>query len=600
MKMPDVGRFTRTIRHLRSSQLLWRGRYAVARRLPAPHIPLPPAFDVACARQLKNLDSLPAVPLFHRPGPTGQDLVRMLAAGEIEHLNQRERIGRLSPDWKLGRHLKDRLWIVTLHYHHWLYDLAELVQARGAGAREAEELLIDFWSDWIARCDLHAPGARDLAWNAYAVATRIGWWVRTCAMLGREWFEMRLRFSETVLQSLWRQAEFVYRHVEWDLRGNHLLRDACGLAWAARLMNDSQSDRWMQRATQLALTQTEEQILPDGGHFERSPMYHLQVMEDVLTLASLLRDSSARESLCRTWDRMAEFASWMRHQDGRLPLLNDTAFNGCLTPNEMLSADSSGFVGDAVSHLTLSEPHGGRLFDQTGLAVWRGSRWGVFFDVGEIGPSCQPGHAHADSLTIECSVKGRRLFVDPGTFAYDRGKSRRYDRSTAAHNTVCIDKTDSSEVWHIFRVGARAQPYDVQVDITPEGMIARGSHDGYRNLTRSPRHTRQVEIREKGSLEIRDRIDGGGLHRIEGGYLLDPAWKADSTDSGWVLNDGDRHLRVTIQTAGLLEDLNAVNLTITRRAYHPEFGREIETTRLEWRYDGPLPIEVITRVEVRE
>ena len=36
---------------------------------------------------------------------------------------------------------------------------------------------------------------------------------------------------------------------------------------------------------------------------------------------------------------------------------------------------------------------------------------------------------------------------------------RRYDRSTAAHNTVSIDGTDSSEVWQIFRVGRRAKAY---------------------------------------------------------------------------------------------------------------------------------------------
>src|SRR5207248_1950066 len=122
----------------------------------------------------------------------------------------------------------------------------------------------------------------------------------------------------------------------------------------------------------------------------------------------------------------------------------------------------------------------------------------LFFDAGPVGPDYQPGHAHADTLSIECSYRAERLIVDPGTFSYDRDARRNYDRSTAAHNTVSVDGQNSSEVWHIFRVGRRAYPRDVEVVLGSDSFRASASHDGYDQLPGRPRHWRQVEVRAQG------------------------------------------------------------------------------------------------------
>ncbi len=92
-------------------------------------------------------------------------------------------------------------------------------------------------SDWTGRCDLAVAGAAELAWNAYATATRIGWWIRSAVLLGPEWWSNRGDFHRSFLPSLWRQAEYLARNIEWDLRGNHLVRDAVGLAFAGRFFD---------------------------------------------------------------------------------------------------------------------------------------------------------------------------------------------------------------------------------------------------------------------------------------------------------------------------------------------------------------------------
>jgi len=259
-----------------------------------------------------------------------------------------------------------------------------------------------------------------------------------------------------------------------------------------------------------------------------------------------------------------------------LALLNDAALDEERAPIPTRA-------GNAID-----KPRGGRHFADTGLAVWHGAKWTLFFDVGPLGPDYQPGHGHADNLTLECSYAGVRLFVDPGTHSYDHDERRAYDRSTAAHNTVCVDDIDSSEVWHIFRVGRRARPIDVEVTADEIHFDASAAHDGYRRL--GVIHRRRVELAGDQTITITDRIEGTGSHRLEGGWLLAPDWTATPAQGGWILQHTRHHLRVQLTGPSHLQ------LSLENRPWHPRFGIEVPTTRLVWRYAGALPFELETSV----
>jgi uncharacterized heparinase superfamily protein len=502
----------------------------------------------------------------------------LLRQGTFRHLNKSADLGFDRPDWRLGPIAADRLWTVTLQYHAWADALAELAAGGGPDAGDAARLLAHYVSDWIARCPVDAPGTRHLAWNAYAVATRITWWIRAA----RAYPPLR---TDAFLRSLWEQAAFLRDHLEWDLRANHLLRDAVGLVWAGRYFADDRATEWLRTGTRLAVGQVAEQVLPDGGHFERSPMYHLHVMEDVSSLAVLAEDPASRGVFRDSWRRMAEYATWVRHPDGRIPLFNDAALNGATDPGHSLTIGREIDVPADVGPRT-----GGRYFPDAGLVVWHGTPWTVFFDVGPLGPDYQPGHGHADTLSVECSYRGRRVFVDPGTYAYDNDPSRRYDRSTTAHNTVNIDGRNSSEVWHVFRVGRRAYPADVAVDFT-SGIIASATHTGYDHLPGRPRHARRIVLEPAGRFRVSDTVSGRGTHSIEGGYLLGTEWTAHPAGEGWLIRTESNAIRLTVRGP------TGLRLSAESRPYHPEFGKEEMTTRLNWRYDGPLPVEVTTHLE---
>jgi len=581
LSLEKLPRLWRTVRHLRPSQVGWRLRYLLERKLESQAW-----YDVR-GRAERRIDAAHATVLrpHFRPVvlPTRSALNRLaeLIAGRLTLLNeQREFVG--GSDWNRSDDpRRKRLWNFTLHYHSWLCDLAvDYAHTKNpAYLIELRKWLVD----WMEHCPLGAPGFAQTPWNSFNIGERLWQWRQIDVLVPKSfWHDVDLP-RERFLHSLAMQAEYLSRHLEWDLRGNHLFKDAVGLAVAAEMYGGAAGARWRQQAVELTIDQLDEQILPDGMHFERSPMYHIHVLEDLLALQTLLLDQRVQDALTDSLRRMAEPLRWLKHPCGRYPLLNDAADHQVSRPDEMLSElQRRGLISQPQSTFGL------KFLEHAGLVAWQGTPWTVFFDVGAIGPAYQPGHAHADSLSVELSFDGLPFVVDPGTVCYDDDERRHYDRSTAAHNTVVIDDCDSSEVWHIFRVGRRAEPRDVSVIDREYGFIAAASHTGYEHLAGSPRHHRVVQVGAADLLEIHDEITGSESHHASGGFLLAPGWDAVITTTGWKLHH--RHCRMLVE----LRANQPVQCEVVTRPWHPEFGREVTTQRLVWSGDITPPFRVTT------
>lgn len=572
----QLPRLFRTVRHLRLSQVGWRIRYMVQRWLETQR---GDGFAEGVDAQRSGPPALRHAPPLADTAASPR--MAELRAGRLTLLNE-QRPFTGGDDWcLLGGRTRHRLWRYHLHYHGWLVDLAREHQETGDEAPLNE--LRHWLRDWIDVCQPGKPGFTHYPWNSFAIAQRLWHWREIVGLVPERFWKTADLPINRFLESVSAQGEYLYRHVEWDLRGNHLFKDAVGLAAAADLLKDAAPPAWRKQAARLAVSQVAEQILPDGAHFERSPMYHIQVMEDLLALIGLLRDDDVLATLRAAVQRMAAPLRWLQHPCGGFPLFNDAAENYASRPVDIeRELAKQGLVSWNMP------PIGLRHFPDAGVVAWRGSPWTVFFDVGEIGPDYQPGHAHADSLTIELSFAGKRLVVDPGTFCYDPDERRRYDRSTQAHNTVCVDEQDSSEVWHIFRVGRRARPVEVSVVEKNAGFDAVAAHTGYDHLRGAPRHRRRVRVEGETTLEISDEIIGEGRHRLEGGFLLAPEWSATLTPHGWALRHSNASLAVHLHAN------QQVDVQVATRPWHPGFGREVTVQRLVWSANATTPFRLQT------
>jgi uncharacterized heparinase superfamily protein len=189
----------------------------------------------------------------------------------------------------------------------------------------------------------------------------------------------------------------------------------------------------------------------------------------------------------------------------------------------------------------------------------------AILDAAPIGPTYLPGHAHADTLSFELSLFGHRVFVNSGTSCYGLNAERQRQRGTAAHNTVVINHSDSSEVWGSFRVGNRATVQVETVSQDRHSMTVIANHTGYANHRGQNIHRRRWDSCEE-SFCIVDEITGS-FDDAEARLYLHPRIKIGSqpaTDTMIVLELPGGN-QVTIMVDG-------GKLEYEPSTWHPEFG----------------------------
>ncbi len=344
----------------------------------------------------------------------------------------------------------------------------------------------------------------------YPTSIRIINWIKFLRDHGIE----KAEFAEILRQDVQR----LLRNLEFHLLANHLLENALALLFASLYFEDVLLKR---KAWKLLRKELGEQILPDGGHFELSPMYHQIILQHLLDAIELMQTAewrAHRDEVKFLSNKAGLMLMWLRNisfSNGDVPLVNDAA-NDIAPTSKALYAQGErlGIIGSNQS-LTSS-----------GYRMVRRASYELLLDVGKIGPDYQPGHAHADTFNFILHVAGRPIIVDTGTSTYEAGAIRNYERSTAAHNTVVVAGKNSSEVWGSFRVARRAYVEDLE---ERSGFLA-ASHTGYRRIGTTHRRSWQWTDDQ---ITICDYLTG--RHERGVAYLhFHPDVKADQADASTI------------------------------------------------------------------
>ncbi len=449
-----LARDLRTARRIPLAQLRARARFVALRRRYArnPEQPLDAARDAA-----RRTGPPPLGPMRRDVvAPEGPAAVEARAAayagGRFEYLGVARDLG-FPPTFDVAD--ASPLWEYQLQYLGSVLDLA--LTGRGAAARAVLDA-------WRAR---HEARWERVAWHPYPASLRLANLVHAASALG-SWDALGDGAGE--LAAL--HAAYVAAHLEEDVRGNHLLENLRALTLAGR-----GAAHRAQLATELA-----EQVLPDGGHFERSAMYHVIVLHDLLQIAAVLPgvcDDAVR--------RMGAWLATVLCPDDEIPLLGDSARGFAPPARAVLAAAGSGDGAPraGVTHLA-----------DSGVAVLRDATTWALVDVGPICPEYLPAHGQSDTLSFEAWLRGVCVVTDPGLCEYT-GPERAWGRSARAHSTLTVDDRDASEVYDSFRVGGRERLTGVAADdravratLEPWGVTAR--------------LTRRVALRPGGGLVIED------------------------------------------------------------------------------------------------
>jgi uncharacterized heparinase superfamily protein len=413
------------------------------------------------------------------------------------------------------------------------------------------------------------------AWEPYPVSLRAVSWILALVLAGDAMTPSVVRAMQG---SVARQLAFLARRLEWHILANHLQKNLHALAVGALVFRGPEADRWRDAARAL-WGELDEQVLEDGGHYERSPMYHAIALGDFLELAALLGAAGetvppAAEARVRA---MVRAHARLSRPDGSLHLFNDAA-DGIAPTRARLSALAARLLGEEME-----DPEGAWALPATGYFGYANAATGerMIVDCGPPGPAYQPGHAHCDLLSFELSLGGVPVVVDSGVSGYDGDPLREYARSTRAHNTVSVDGREQSEVWGTFRLARRAEGIEATWSGDGDGFRFDG---GYRPFhDRGVVHARRVE-RGAGRWRVEDRVTGADGRALASRLHLHPACVVERGDDGVRVRAGA--VRAVVRPFGVDEWALHGAGDAGHGWYCPEFGRALAAPVLELRRAG--------------
>jgi uncharacterized heparinase superfamily protein len=415
----------------------------------------------------------PAITLEPWPG----DAIRgaALLAGEFRFTGEVARAH--TPPWTAPLRTP---WQAALHGFAWLADLA------AEGSERARQAARAWTQNWLRSCDAWD----EVAWRADVTGDRLFAWAEHFPVLAPPEEDEARRH---LLRSFARQTRHLSRVAHREMPGVPRLQALRGLVAAAALLGGG---RRLERAQAALERELRTQLLPDGGHVSRSPKAQLLALRALVDARAALRAAQTEVpmALQSAIDRAAPMLRFFRHGDSRLALFNGAVEDEVETIDRVLAR------AEAKGRAPVSAPHSGFQRLQAGRSA-------VLTDTG-VPP--RPGfdqEAHAGTLSFELSHGRERLIVNCGGYVGASPQWRSLARTTAAHSTLVVADTNSSE---LKEDGLGQRPTHVPAERAEEDgrQWVSASHDGYRPLFGLV-HARQLFLAADGDdLRGEDRLTG--------------------------------------------------------------------------------------------
>ena len=358
--------------------------------------------------------------------------------------------------------------------------------------------------------------------------------------------------DELINNTLYFHYCILFKNLEYHLLGNHLLENAFSLLFGAYYFQD---EKLYNKSKNLLISELNEQVLKDGAHFELSPMYHQIILLRLLDSIQLIKLNSEwkKDDLLSFLEAKASLMiSWLHNITYKMETfqwLNDATFN--IAPNSKNIFSYAKHLGINSQNIPLSD---------SGYRKIKSNNYELLIDVGNVGPSYQPGHAHSDTFNFELIKDGNPIFVDTGISTYEKNAIRQYERATHSHNTVKIGSKEQTQVWGGFRVAKRAKI----THLIEKPNLIEASHDGY--LSNGYKHTRSFLWGEK-YLILKDKINRSTSNKAKAYFHLHSSVTKPLVDGNTIILESsgvsiefERASNISIEEYQLSAGFNKTNL----------------------------------------
>jgi hypothetical protein len=465
--------------------------------------------------------------------------------------------------WELSRHRA----LLTLAQAWWV--------TRDRTYLDALTTLIDSWL-------LLNPPKRGIHWaSSLEVSFRGITWLWLLALAGEGLPQPLVR---RMVGHLAVSARHVNQYLStWFSPNTHLTGEALGLFMlGTALPQCREAPRWREAGAGVLLDWIGRHVRKDGTYVEQSTWYHRYTTDFYLQFLALAERSGlrVRGRLEKPLSELLDYLRWISRPDGTMPLIGDDDGGRLLFLDERTAHDSrtplalgavlldradlaqagtppstelvwllGPWAVDAFDRMQGSPPasrraafpHGGTYVMRSG---WNETASVMTIDAGPHG-FLNGGHAHADALSIDLTLGGKPVFVDPGTFTYTVSQSwRDYFRQTASHCAAVVDGCGSAVPSGAFQWETRAEGQCLAWHDSGSVALFAGTHDGFARVQPPVRYRRVVAFVEPDLWIVRDELDATEEHELAVHWQCAPEVDALVDRDGVVVKIGDRTIAV--------------------------------------------------------
>ena len=389
----------------------------------------------------------------------------------------------------------DMEWVYALNRHTIFLNLAKAW--RYTGDSKYLTSFVELAEDWLVHIP-PTPKTEATAWRALEAGIRPEYWLRALELFGDA---VPDALRGRMYKSLRQHGEYLARtHGAFHALSNWGAIQAHGL-----FLISVQLERrdWQNLALKRMAENLHNAVLPDGIHWEQSPMYHCEVLHaaaDTLLIARRTGTSVPVELERLTHAMATALAYWAAPNRYILPQGDSDAIDAgdllaqgaLLFKDPMLAAAAQGavceetiwdFGSEALARLQsmiAARPAcPSAAFAASGNPVLR-TGWGetdtyLHVHTGSLGG----GHGHADLLHLDVWHGGEAVLTDSGRYTYVNGAQRYQLKAPAAHNTLLLDGQDFTRYVDTWNWENPAPPLPQRTCFTPQADFVSGGHLGY-------------------------------------------------------------------------------------------------------------------------
>ncbi len=342
--------------------------------------------------------------------------------------------------------------------------------------------------------------------NAMEVSIRASQWLVSVHIFGKVFWDDN-DFKDFLSAELIKHATYISEFPEYishNKTTNHTVADFTGLLLLAIALSDHpDSGKWLRQATKGLSHCCEQQVNEDGMHMEGSVPYHGFVTEclALAAIAAAHNKISLPANFLATLEKMFRFTETYLDSNMNAPMVGDNdsgrflqlgdspagnhgyllklaqlVFGEDFLAKEMADISEYAWLPSIKAYdFTTTSAHFSGLYSypNAGAYIFKNAYYRVFIPIFPIGMHGQGGHNHIDVGSFDCSVAGKPVIVDCGTFTYTRSlQERQKYRSPGMHNFILAEEeTDdqfSTSFWDVrnFPTVKDIQQSDNQLKIT--------------------------------------------------------------------------------------------------------------------------------------